>query len=89
MFDTEAQSVAGPILIEKRPAPAIRAFHSVLANDKTMPGQYPQHFELRYVGDQDEDTGQITATRPETIATGIAWLQATADRVTDSPLHAS
>lgn len=74
MFDTEAQSVAGPIIIEKRDAPAIRAFHAVLANKTTLPGQYPQHFELRYLGTQDEETSRLdAAVVPQTIATGTAW----------------
>lgn len=76
MYDTLAQSVAGPIIIEKRDAPAIRAFHSVLAQGhKTLPGQYPSNFELRMIGSQDEDTAQLTALTPATIATGSAWVE--------------
>lgn len=75
MYDTLAQSVAGPIIIEKRDAPAIRAFHSVLANKDTLPGQYPDNFELRHVGVQDEETAQLTVVNPATIATGSAWAE--------------
>lgn len=76
MYDNEAEAVAGPLISEKRDAPAIRMFHSVLANDKTLPGQYPEHFELRKVGEQDEETAQLTATTPpHIVATGAAWLE--------------
>lgn len=88
MYDNEAQAVAGPIIIEKRDAPAIRAFHGVLGNDKTLPGQYPEHFELRLIGQQDEETGHLHlhSSCPNcgqtgeqeiasgTIATGKAWV---------------
>lgn len=75
MYDTEAQSVAGPIIIEKRDAPAIRAFYAVLRNADTLPGKYPEHFELQIVGQQDEETGKITAGVVGVIATGKAWLE--------------
>lgn len=73
MYDNLAQSVAGPIIIEKRDAPAIRAFHGVLANKDTLPGQYPDNFELRHIGVQDEETAQLTVMQPQTIATGTQW----------------
>lgn len=75
MYDTEAESVAGPIIIEKRDAPAIRAFYAVLANTETLPGKYPEHFQLRHVGTQDEETAEITGRPPTNVATGTAWLQ--------------
>lgn len=75
MYDLEAQAVAGPIIIEKRDAPAIRAFYSVLQNADTLPGKYPEHFELRKIGEQDEETAQLTTHKPDCIATGRAWLE--------------
>lgn len=77
IFDTEAQQTAGAIFPEKRDAPAIRAFYGLFKHTNTMPGQYPQHFELRLVGVQDEETGQITAECPPIkITDGNVWLAA-------------
>jgi len=73
MYDTTAGAVAGPILAEKKPGPAIRMFHGVLAQKDTLPGQYPEQFHLLQVGTQDEESATITTTTPEVIATGSAW----------------
>lgn len=73
MYDLTAQATSGPIISEKRDGPAIRAFSAVLANKETLPGQYPDQFELRLVGIQDEETGQIDAGIPYTVATGRQW----------------
>lgn len=75
MYDTEAKCVAGPILIEKRDAAAIRAFYGVLSNAETLPGKYPEHFELQIIGEQDEETGKINAGVVGIVATGKAWLE--------------
>lgn len=75
LYDLTARSVAGPIMIEKRDAPAIRLFHSLLANPDTQPGRYPDDFELRLIGEQNEYTSQITALDPQTVATGAGWVE--------------
>lgn len=75
IYDKEAQSTAGVIFPEKRDAPAIRAFYELFTHTNTTPGKYPEHFELRQVGVQDEETGQITAESPPVkITDGTAWL---------------
>lgn len=75
LYDIEAQSPIGPIITEKRDAPAIRMFHDILNNKDTLPGKYPQHFELRHLADQDDETSALTAFIPRAIATGAAWLE--------------
>lgn len=75
LYDLSAECVAGPLVIELRDNPAIRTFNTLLEDSNTMPGRYPDHYELRLVGIQDEETGTITAVVPlQTIATGAAWL---------------
>lgn len=76
LYDLTAQAVAGPIMSEKKDGPAIRAFTTVLEDKNTMPGRYPEQFELRLIGTQDEETSQINALTPQTIATGAAWKDA-------------
>lgn len=76
LYDLTAQAVAGPIMSEKKDGPAIRAFTTVLADKNTMPGRYPEQFELRLIGTQDEESSQINALMPQTIATGAAWKEA-------------
>lgn len=74
MFDTEANSVSGPIIAANRDAPAIRMFTQVLGDPKTLPGEYPHHFQLKLIGSQIEDTGEITPENPpQIIATGAQW----------------
>ncbi len=74
LYDLKAELPAGPLMSERKDNIAIRTFHSILANKDTLPGQYPEHFQLRLLGTQDEDDGEIHAHFPEVIATGAAWL---------------
>lgn len=73
MYDLTAEAAAGPIISEKRDGPAIRAFTAVLADAKTLPGQYPDQFALLFLGEQDETTSHITSITPVPILTGAAW----------------
>lgn len=75
LYDLKAESVGGPIMAQKAPGPAIRDFHSVLANPETQPGRYPQDFNLIQIGEQDETTGRIIDTEVVIVATGEAWVQ--------------
>lgn len=76
MYDLTAEAVAGPIISEKKDGPAIRAFHTVLGDKRTSPGQYPEQFQLRFLGTQDEETGFIDGiVGANIIATGQAWLE--------------
>lgn len=83
VFDVVAQMVSGPIFLEKRDAPAIRAFYGIFNHKGTLPADYPENFELRCVGVQDEETGQVTAECPPTmVASGTTWLNAQEPRAT-------
>lgn len=73
MYDRKAETMTGPILAYNREGPAIRDFHTVLANRESHPGMYPEDYELRQIGYQDETTGEIQS-EIRTIATGEAWL---------------
>lgn len=72
LYDTKAESVAGPIQTHRKEGSAVRAFHGVLEAAETMPNRYPEDFELRQVGEQDEETGEITPGL-KTITTGTVW----------------
>lgn len=72
LFDKVAGSVVGPIMSHKREQPAIRIFHGWLQNKETGPGMHPHDFELLELGNQDEETGEISAER-RVVATGAAW----------------
>lgn len=75
LYDKTAGMVTGPIITEKKDGPAIRAFHAVLADNRTLPGRYPDQFQLHYLGEQDEETGSIDpGTGAQIVATGDAWL---------------
>lgn len=75
VYDTESQTVIGPVVAERRDAPAIRVFHELLANPETILGKYPNQFSLLYLGEQDLDTALITPEQlPTAIATGREWL---------------
>lgn len=76
IYDLKAEAAAGPILGAQRDGPAIRIFYQVLADAKTLPGQYPEDFELRKLGTQDEQTLFIDSILPaQTVATGRLWLE--------------
>lgn len=76
IYDLKAEKAAGPIMSQGRDGPAIRSFLAILGQPDTLPGQYPQDFELRYLGTQDEETGVIAAALPpQVVATGAGWLE--------------
>lgn len=72
MYDLTAQAAAGPIILERRDGPAIRSFTAVLADKTTTPGQYPDQFELRLLGEQNDETSMIDPCIPQAIITGSA-----------------
>lgn len=78
VYDTEAETVIGPIVADLRHPSAIRTFYEIVANPDTLPGRYPQHFELRQIGEQDTRTGELTPVKPTVIARGSTWQEAKA-----------
>lgn len=76
LYDRLAGHVAGPVIPEVRDAAAIRAFHEVLSSNQTLPGQYPNDFELLCVGEQDDATAVIVAySEPRIVVTGRDWVE--------------
>lgn len=75
MYDNVAMLVAGPIIAGNRDEAVIRQFTDVLARPDTQPGQYPNDFSLLQIGEQNQDTGELTAMEPRIIYTGRVWLR--------------
>lgn len=83
IYDTKAEAVAGPIFIERRDGPAVRAFYTLLEDstkEKRQPGLYAEDYELRLIGHQNPETSQITGCIPLTVTTGTIWRELTAPR---------
>ena len=76
LYDDEAQTVVGPIFAEVRHAPAVRMFNELLADPNTLPGKYPEHFRLIWVGILETEEAIITPhQKPETLLAGKQWLE--------------
>lgn len=86
IYDTEGETTSGLIIQSPKDRPAIRTFYTVLADKSTLPGLYPEQFELRWVGELDEETANLHGIEPQTIATGKAWLAAQ-DRAGDRAIQ--
>lgn len=82
MFDNVARQVTGPIAAANREEPIIRAFTDALSNPQSDPGKYPDDFSLIHMGEQNQDTGEITPCEVQTIYSGRAWLVAKGDSST-------
>lgn len=76
LYDLQSETTIGQIVMANRDAAAVRVFTEILSTKDTLPGQYPQHFELRKVGSFDTEMAAITAaeTTTQTIYTGKKWL---------------
>lgn len=72
--DNKAEMVAGPIMAAKAEAVAVREFTKIIRNTDTMPGQHPEDYDLMKIGDQDEETGQVSAQLPTVILNGKTYL---------------
>lgn len=74
VYDLKAEAISGPILSCSKDAVAIRHFHDLLGDKRTSVAQYPDDFQLLYLGYQDEETGEITPTPNRTVVTtGKGW----------------
>lgn len=82
--DNVAEMAVGPILKEKRAASAIRAFHSLLKDNTTTPNEHPADYDLIYIGEQDEATGEIAGTKPIVVDRGKTWAEEKA-KSSDTP----
>lgn len=60
-----------PPLAQHHVSSAKRQFAQAAANSKTLVSQYPADFELWFIGDYNDVTGQVTNNLPEFVMTGI------------------
>lgn len=75
VYDLCAEAHIGPIILERAHGPALRTFTTVLQDKNTMIGQYPQHYDLIWLGDIEDTTGVITPlTHPQIMLAGAQWL---------------
>ena len=89
LYDLKAEKVTGPIMSESKDAVAIRTFHNILRDKRTEPGQYPEDFQLLYLGYQDEESGIIgTVKTPTVITTGLGWVTDERERAAEEQRHA-
>ena len=74
IYDLKAEAISGPILSCSKDAVAIRHFHDLLGDKRTSVAQYPDDFQLLYLGYQDEETGIIDPVKTLTVvASGREW----------------
>lgn len=74
IYDLVARTSVGMIMQQRHDAAAIRDFHSVLGDTRTVLGQAPSDYELRCVGSMDTETSDIEGSL-RTVATGAAWFE--------------
>lgn len=75
MYDTVSMQVFGLIIPANRDEAVIRQFTEVLERPETLPAQYPEDFSLIQIGEQNQDTGELTPIEPRIIYTGRVWLR--------------
>jgi len=56
--DAKAE-IFNPPFFKKTHGEAERDFHQLCKDDKSMPAQYPEDYDLYYVGTYDDQTGLI------------------------------
>lgn len=73
--DNVANSVVGPIISAYHEAAAIRHFTDLLKNPETTIASHPEDFDLMYLGNQEETTGEIDPLVgvPQIALSGSAW----------------
>lgn len=75
IYDKVAETSLGPVLKAHKAAAAVREFHTALGDNRTSLNQHPADYNLLYVGEQDDQTGQIQGTKPMVVATGAQWVE--------------
>lgn len=77
VYDIKAECIIGPLMVERRDAPAIRSFTDALKDPQSL-GRHPDDYQLRYLADMN-DAGFIVvpAGCPSVVMTGTAWTQLT------------
>lgn len=77
IFDRVADVVTGPIIVANRDAAAIRIVAEVFAdnNPNNQLAKHPMDYELRKIGEQDQNTGTLTAVTVANIYSGAQWIR--------------
>lgn len=74
IYDLGAGLVSGPIFLEHNDKPACRNFRGIFAIPDSTPNKFPEQFELRCLGTQDEETGVVAVHNPHIVVdTGMMW----------------
>lgn len=77
VFDRVAYECHGPLIVENGDGPAIRMFHAVLADSRTLLGQHPKDFELWYLGGVGPQGELVPSSDgPRVVTTGLGWFEA-------------
>lgn len=87
IYDKVAMTVAGVIMSSARPEAIIRDFTELLANPNTQLHKYPDDFILLEIGEQNQNTGELTPCDPKTIYTGSHWKRLQANPDSSSPAN--
>lgn len=76
VWDRDAESIGGQVLVSSRDEAAIRAFSDLLSNPETLPGKHPQSFELWYLGEVVEAPlgPSLNIEKSHCVLTGEQWL---------------
>lgn len=83
--DIVGGQVIKPIIIVKHEAAAVRIFTDAMKDERTDLFQHPADYELLYLGEQNDDTGEIAGLeRPRAILTGRQYTLATATPTADA-----
>lgn len=77
IYDNVAMTVVGMIMLSTRAEAIIRTFTEELSKgQESQIGKYPEDYSLLELGEQDQDTGEITPyADPKIVYTGRVWLR--------------
>lgn len=76
ILDNKADMIVGPLMMYPNDVVAVRGFGVHVENNQTDLNKYPDDFEMIYVGNIDETTGQINSENVTTVCTARQWLDA-------------
>lgn len=73
VYDSVAETTYGPIIAQNRDAAAIRIVQEAFADERTELHKNPDDYELRLIGYQDTETGELAPETPTRIYGGAEW----------------
>lgn len=74
LYDLAAKSTYASIIADRADESAIRSFSTLLERKDTLPGMHPKDFQLLYIGNIDDNTGELEPAKPTAVYTGAEWL---------------